>query len=238
MLEMPAPAVQAQAMVVHALDGPTAKSPSITHTPRATFTAVPTATPLPTLTPTPIPATPTAIPTMVPTAVPTVIPTVTAPPPPPPPAAPAVPTRLVIPAIGLDVPILEMGWTIIQQDGQPVSQWDVPNWRAAGWLKISAPLGVVGNTVLEGHQNEDGRVFEYLEYLKQGDAIQVYAGAEVHNYIVTIRTIVAEKDQPLEVRYENAKWIAATNDERLTLITCYPHNDNTHRLILVAYPQH
>ena len=227
---MQAPALPAQAVVARAVDGPLAESLSITRTPRATFTAIPTATPLPT-------QTPTLVPTAVPTRAPTLVPTVSAPPSPTP-AAPAIPTRLVIPVIGLDTPVVEMGWSIIQQDGQLVSQWDVPDWRAAGWLKSSAPLGAVGNTVLDGHQDENGRVFEYLEYLREGDAIQVYAGVEIHNYIVTVRTIVAEKDQPLEVRHENAKWIAPTQDERLTLITCYPRNDNTHRLILVAYPQH
>lgn len=151
-------------------------------------------------------------------------------------AVPAAPTRLIIPVIDLDVPVIEMGWSVIEEDGQQVSEWDVPEWRAAGWLKTSAPVGAIGNTVLEGHQDIDGRVFEDLEKLKEGDAITVQTDLFTRNYAIAFRTIVPEKDQPLEVRRENARWIGPSNDERLTLVTCWPRNNNTHRLILVALP--
>ena len=90
--------------------------------------------------------------------------------------------------------------------------------------------------MLEGHQDIDGRVFEDLEYLKEGDEIQVQTASQTRKYTVALRTIVPEKNQPLEVRRENARWIGLSNDERLTLVTCWPRNDNTHRLILVALP--
>lgn len=150
--------------------------------------------------------------------------------------APAVPNRLIIPAINLDVPIVAMGWSVTVQDGQPVSEWDVPDWRAAGWLKTSALIGAPGNTVLEGHQDIDGRVFEDLDTLKEGDEIQVQTATQMRQYVIALRTIVPEKDQPPEVRRENARWIGPSNDERVTLVTCWPRNDNTHRLILVALP--
>ncbi len=150
--------------------------------------------------------------------------------------APAVPTRLVIPAINLDTPVIAVGWSVTEQNGQQVSEWDVPSQRMAGWLNTSALAGARGNTVLVGHQNIDGRVFENLEYLKQGDEIQVQAGTATRRYIVTARMILLDKDQPIEVRRENARWIGPSNDERLTLVTCWPRNDNTHRLILVALP--
>ncbi len=186
--------------------------------------ASPTPSPLP---PTPLPATPTAISTPRPIVNSAASEEH---------HAPEVPNRLLIPAINLDVPVVAMGWSVIEQDGQAVSQWDVPNWRAAGWLNTSAPVGVPGNTVLEGHQDIDGRVFENLEYLKEGDEIQLQTSARTRKYIVALRTIVPEKDQPPEVRHENARWIGPSSDERLTLVTCWPRNDNTHRLILVALP--
>jgi sortase A len=150
--------------------------------------------------------------------------------------APGIPNRLLIPAINLDAPIVAVGWSVTEQDGQPVSEWDVPDWRAAGWLNTSARVGAPGNTVLEGHQDIAGRVFENLEYLKEGDEIQVQTASQTRKYTVALRTIVPEKNQPLEVRRENARWIGSSNDERLTLVTCWPRNDNTHRLILVALP--
>ena len=150
--------------------------------------------------------------------------------------APELPDRLLIPAINLDVPIVAMGWSVVEQDGQQISQWDVPDWRAAGWLKTSALVGAPGNMVLEGHQDIDGRVFEDLEYLKEGDEIQVQTTSRTRKYVIALRTIVPEKDRPLDVRRENARWIGRSNDERVTLVTCWPRNDNTHRLILVALP--
>ncbi len=143
---------------------------------------------------------------------------------------------MIIPAIGLDAPVVAIGWSVVEENGQQLSEWDVPSWRAGGWLNSSALVGTQGNTVIVGHQNIDGRVFENLEYLKQGDEIQVQTGSATRKYVIAARTIVPEKDQPLEVRRENARWIAQSNDERLTLITCWPRNDNTHRLILVALP--
>ncbi len=174
--------------------------------------------------PTVVPPTPTATPTQVPTNNP-------------PTAVPHfAPARILIPAINLDASIVAVGWTVTTQNGQPVSEWDVPGDRTVGWLNTTALVGMPGNTVLVGHQNVDGRVFENLEYLQPGDEIQVLAGNELHKYTVAMRTIVLEKDQPIEVRLENARWIGRSNDERLTLITCWPRNDNTHRLILVALP--
>ncbi len=150
---------------------------------------------------------------------------------------PAEPIRLIIPAIDLDVPVIEMGWSVVEKDGQQISEWNVPEWRAAGWLKTSALIGALGNTVLEGHQDIAGRVFENLENLAEGDTITVQSDSLTRTYVIALRTIVAEKDQPLEVRRENARWIGPSTDERLTLVTCWPRNDNTHRLILVALPQ-
>ena len=143
-----------------------------------------------------------------------------------------VPDRIVIPAINLDAPIEPVGWS--QVNG--VSMWDIPNHFAAGWLKTSAPLGRPGNTVLDGHHNIAGEVFRHLVDLKAGDLIEVYSGAQQVVYKVTALHILPDRDQPLEVRQKNAEWIQPTLDERLTLVTCWPYTNNTHRLIVVAMP--
>lgn len=147
------------------------------------------------------------------------------------------PLRIIIPAIGLDAPIVPMGWSIVEDNGQQVSEWDVPDYRAVGWLETSALVGKVGNTVLEGHQDIAGRVFEYLDTVQAGDEIQVQTDSDVRKYLVVLKTILPEKGQPLAVRQQNAKWIAPSADERLTLVTCWPRNNNTHRLIVVAVPK-
>ena len=219
---LPAPA-QDQAQTLPEA-GDARPTPQVSPTPQMS----PTPQVSPTLaTPTPQPITPTATPTEAP---------VENSPTPEQPLTLSAPTQLIIPAIGLDVPIIDVGWSIVDKEGQQVSEWDVPDWRAAGWLNTSARIGGPGNTVIVGHQNVYGQVFADLEYLKEGDEIQVQAGSETRKYVVALRTIVLDKDQPLEVRRENARWIALSDDERLTFVTCWPRNDNTHRLILVALP--
>ncbi|HLF26239.1 MAG TPA: sortase [Anaerolineae bacterium] len=181
------------------------------------------------------PALETAAPTVAPTPIAAVVPIVNAEPINAPPS-PDVPNRLLIPAIGLDAEVVPVGWSVVDDNGQQVSKWDVPDWAAGGWLKTSALVGQPGNTVIIGHQNIAGRIFENLENLQAGDVIQAQAGALMREYLVAQKTIVPEKGQPPEVRAENVKWIRPTEDERLTLVTCWPRNNNTHRLIVVAYP--
>ena len=143
-----------------------------------------------------------------------------------------IPTRIVIPAINLDAAIVPVGWSAVNG----VNVWDIPNYYAAGWLKTSATLGVPGNTVLDGHHNIEGEVFRYLVNLKPGDGITVYAGQQPHFYEVTALHILPDRGEPIEVREQNAAWIQPTLDERLTLVTCWPYTNNTHRLIVVAKP--
>jgi len=66
--------------------------------------------------------------------------------------------------------------------------------------------------------------------------LEVYAGEKAFKYVVNAVLILPEKGMPLEVRQENARWIAPTEREQLTLVTCWPHDNNTHRVIVVAYP--
>ncbi len=143
-----------------------------------------------------------------------------------------MPTRLVIPAIQLDAPIETVGWHIV--DG--ISQWDVPDHFAAGWLMTSATLGQPGNTAISGHHNIDGEVFRNLVKLKPGDRITIYSKDLPFYYEITTRKILPERGQPDAVRVENARWIQPTEDERITLVTCWPYTSNTHRLIIVAKP--
>jgi sortase (surface protein transpeptidase) len=47
--------------------------------------------------------------------------------------------------------------------------------------------------------------------------------------------IVPEKYATMDQRKENAQWIGAFDDDRLTLVSCWPRDDNTHRIIVVAH---
>jgi sortase A len=148
------------------------------------------------------------------------------------------PQRLVAPAIGLDTSISPMGWSLQPDpDGTLVSRWDVVDY-AAGWHINSALPGAAGNAVFSGHNNLGGAVFRNLDKLKPGDAIEVWLDEEVQTtYIVDEVSIVPETFASEDQRAQNAARIAPTDDERLTLVTCWPVYSNTHRVFVVAHPQ-
>jgi LPXTG-site transpeptidase (sortase) family protein len=42
---------------------------------------------------------------------------------------------------------------------------------------------------------------------------------------------------PLDVRIQNNDYILPKEDERLTLVSCWPYETNSHRVIIVARPR-
>lgn len=152
------------------------------------------------------------------------------------PATIRIPDRIVIPAIQLDAPVVSATLKTIAYEGKLYPQWKVPKFFAAGWAPTSASLGKADNTVLFGHHNADGEVFGHLVDLQAGDLIELYSGEKKFSYVVALKMILQERNQPVEVRLQNASWILPSTDERLTLLTCWPYISNTHRLVIVAIP--
>jgi LPXTG-site transpeptidase (sortase) family protein len=147
------------------------------------------------------------------------------------------PAQIRIPVIDLEAPVSPISLESVTSNGATYYQWPVPNEFRAGWHDNSALLGRSGNTVLNGHHNIHGQVFRRLVDLEEGDEIIVADGTgQTFTYYVSHKEIFPERDQPLAVRLENAHWIGSSQDERLTLVTCWPFTDNTHRLVIVARP--
>jgi sortase A len=144
------------------------------------------------------------------------------------------PRRLVISAISLDSEIMAVGWRPVLIDGKVYGQWETAN-NVVGWHNLSARPGQVGNTVLAGHSDINAQVFRNLKDVEIGDEVVVFAGEQTYHYVVTQKFLVKEKGVSLQQRIENASWIAPTQDERLTLVTC-ANLGATHRLIIVAMP--
>jgi sortase A len=143
---------------------------------------------------------------------------------------------LVIPAIDLDAPILPVRYEKVEVDGEQFTQLLAPNSKSVGWHYASAYLGEAGNTILNGHHNIHGEVFRRLVDLEVGDRITIFAGDKGYDYVVGTKVILPEMFEPLEARLENARWIQPSRDERITLVTCWPYESNTHRVIVVAVP--
>ncbi len=147
---------------------------------------------------------------------------------------PEIPRRIVIPAIDLDAPVQPVK-LIVSRNGR-TAEWGVPSGRTSGWHSASARLGEPGNLVLNGHHNIRGRVFARVRELQPLDQIIVIGERRKVTYEVTERKVLLERGQPLAARIENAQWIMPSEDTRLTLLTCWPPTDNSHRLIVFARP--
>lgn len=154
----------------------------------------------------------------------------------PPLRAPVVPDRIVIPALDVDAPVQSVGWDTVEIEGELFGQWAVPEGLAAGWHNTSAPLGTAGNTVLNGHHNVDGAIFGGLIDLEPGATIILKSEGQTFHYTVAQLMTLQERWQTIDERLDNARWIQPSDDERLTLVTCWPDYDNSFRLIVVAVP--
>lgn len=124
------------------------------------------------------------------------------------------PTRLLIPAIGLDTPTKE----VFVVDGA----WEVADY-AAGYLHGTGLPGEKGNTVLAGHAGLRGGVFRDLGSLTAGDDIYIDAAGWRYHYRVR---------ESFSVAPTQTEVLDPTPNATLTLMTCT--NWDTQRLVVVA----
>ncbi|GAB4546364.1 MAG: hypothetical protein Kow0063_40750 [Anaerolineae bacterium] len=136
-------------------------------------------------------------------------------------------TRLVIPALDLDIPVTLS--PVVNQT------WKVDHLGSdlVGHLEGTASPGDPSNVVLAGHVTIAHNVygpFAGLGQLKAGDPIILYAGDQSYTYIVDYRQLVERTD--VQVAYP-------TNTGRVTLITCSNWSDELgayqQRLIVVGH---
>lgn len=146
---------------------------------------------------------------------------------------PYTPTRIVVPSVGVDGPVIPIA--LVAEDGNNgVARWEVPEPHIAGWHNASAPLGILGNTVINGHNWPQEAIFRDLYKLQPGEAIIVYADELGFVYEATEVVLLPEQDQPWEVQLANTHYIDPTDDDRLTVITCHPYGSVRYRLVVVA----
>ncbi len=126
---------------------------------------------------------------------------------------PRAPTRLVIPSINVDVTVVEGDdWEQLKKGG--------------GHHVGSADPGERGNVVISGHNDIYGEIFRYLEKVKPGNEVILYAGDQAYRYIVRAPPRIVEPDD-VSVMYPTSK---AT----VTLLTCHPYMVDTHRLVVIG----
>jgi sortase A len=125
---------------------------------------------------------------------------------------PQAATRIAIPAIDVDAPVVEG------------DDWEQLK-KGVGHHINSANPGERGNCVLSGHNDVFGEVFRRLEDLELEDEVIVYTGVQPYRYVVKTKRIV----EPTEVGV-----MYPTTKPALTLITCHPYFVDSHRLVVVA----
>lgn len=122
------------------------------------------------------------------------------------------PTRIVIPTIGVDAPIVEgVTWEDLK--------------KGVGHLPGSAHPGQRGNMYLAAHNDIFGEIFRDLDKLELGDEFFVYSGSHQFRYKVTTKRIIEPTD--VSVMLPSTKPIA-------TLQTCYPYLVDSHRLVVIG----
>jgi sortase A len=125
---------------------------------------------------------------------------------------PQRPTRIVIPSIDLDAPVVHGdSWEDLK--------------KGAGHHVGSANPGERGNMVLSAHNDVFGEIFRYLEEVELEDRVVVYSGSQSFEYVVKAKRVVEPSDVSV---------MAQTSQPTLTLITCYPYLIDTHRLVVIA----
>ena len=145
------------------------------------------------------------------------------------------PRRLVVDAIGLDTVVEDLGWSAsVDPAGRILNDWDVTAY-SAGWHVNSSMPGQGGNVVVSGHNNILGAVFRELDQLDAGDIATIWSGQAKYEYKISEVLIVPERDATPEQRRQNAEWISAFDDDRLTLVTCWPRDGNSHRIIALGH---
>ena len=147
-------------------------------------------------------------------------------------------TRIVIPAIDLDSKVVPVGWDVVKEKGATYAVWQVAEY-AVGHHQGSANPGDHGNIVLAGHVGGYGKVFKDLINLQPGDQITLYSGEQQYLYVVQEQHVVTEEGVSKEVQAENAQYIAPSDHEMITMVTCWPPTGKkrfTQRVIVRALP--
>jgi sortase A len=122
--------------------------------------------------------------------------------------------KLTINKIDLTIPIME-----------GASQQNLK--IAAGHMKGTSPIGGIGNAAIAAHRSFTyGKQFNRLPEVESGDLIQIETTQKKLTYEITEKKLVLPTDLSV---LQNDK-----NKSIITLITCHPMKNPTHRYIVKA----
>ncbi len=141
---------------------------------------------------------------------------------------PALPIRIVAPAIGMDNNVLNPVST-------DIDVLDAALLKGAVRSPVSALLGAEGTTLIFGHSsylpivhNQNYKVFNNIKKLKAGDTVSVMSATAEYRYtVVSVTTDTADADQIL--------WVPLPEGgKHLMLVTCDSFGKKSNRFIVTA----
>jgi len=116
-------------------------------------------------------------------------------------------------------------------NGDNKAEYDKSLTKGLAHYKGTELPGAGGNIFVFGHSSSDtdggpyAKILRNLNELEKGDKITIYYKTKKHEYTVSDKKIIAADDlSPLNL----------TDDERLTLMTCWPIGTTDKRLIVIA----
>ncbi|MCC7451402.1 MAG: sortase [Anaerolineae bacterium] len=131
------------------------------------------------------------------------------------------PVRTQVPEgpIRIQIPKIKVDSTVVSGDDWQALQLGV------GHHIGSANPGERGNMVLSAHNDIYGEIFRELDKLKPNDTVIVSTATRDYTYVVREQRIV----RPDEV------WVLGpSNDQQVTLISCYPYRVDNKRIVVFA----
>lgn len=148
---------------------------------------------------------------------------------------PGAAARVIIPALNVDAPVVEVGWRVIWIGDEARGEWETVA-NAAGHHRGSAEPGQRGNCVLSAHSSDaGGAVFRGLERLVVGDVVRVVTfGEREYTYQVSAVLTLDEVGATQSEKRDHARWLDPTDAAVLTLVTCWPPWSYTHRIVVRA----
>jgi sortase (surface protein transpeptidase) len=143
--------------------------------------------------------------------------------------------------LGLDVPVVEVSWDAVFRDGTWHGVWQTAD-GAVGHHRNSANPGEAGNVVLSGHHNTRGEVFRDVSEIglpsssfAEGSELTIVSeDGSQHTYSVVHWDRFQVEGITEAVRQGHASYLAPTTDPILTVITCWPYDGNSHRVVVIA----
>lgn len=130
------------------------------------------------------------------------------------------PPRTPETALYVNIPKLNIEQTIVQG-----ADWEALKQGVGQVINGARPGDETGNVVLAAHNDIYGELFRNLDELDVGDEFTIRTESNIYTYVITGYDVV----EPTQVEVLRNSGIPTA-----TLISCYPHGQNTHRIVIFA----